>query len=55
MTTNLNELGCYLLAGQPDTARDIVTETQDAEALGLGAAFISERRAKTTRCEASVI
>ena len=43
MTTNLNELGCYLLAGQPDTARDIVTETHDAEALGLGAAFISER------------
>jgi probable F420-dependent oxidoreductase len=39
----LDELGCYLLAGQPQSARDIVTEVRDAETLGLGAAFISER------------
>jgi probable F420-dependent oxidoreductase len=39
----LDELGCYLLAGQPESARDIVTEVRDAEALGLGSAFISER------------
>jgi len=37
------ELGCYLLAGQPESARDIVTEVRAAETLGLGAAFISER------------
>jgi probable F420-dependent oxidoreductase len=36
-------LGCYLLAGQPDSARDIVAEVREAEALGLDAAFISER------------
>lgn len=39
----LDELGCYLLAGQPDSARDIVDEVRDAEKLGLGSAFISER------------
>lgn len=38
----LEELGCYLLAGQPESARDIVAEVRDAETLGLGAAFISE-------------
>ncbi len=36
-------LGCYLLAGHPDTSRDLVQEVQDAERLGLDAAFISER------------
>jgi probable F420-dependent oxidoreductase len=39
----LDELACYLLAGQPESARDIVSEVRDAELLGLGAAFISER------------
>jgi probable F420-dependent oxidoreductase len=39
----LDELACYLLAGQPETARDIVSEVKGAEELGLGAAFISER------------
>jgi probable F420-dependent oxidoreductase len=39
----LDELACYLLAGQPESARDIVAEVRDAEELGLGAAFISER------------
>ncbi len=36
-------LGCYLLAGQPESSRDIVAEVQKAEELGLEAAFISER------------
>ena len=43
MTTLLPELGCYLLAGQPRSARDLVGEVIDAERLGLGTAFISER------------
>ncbi len=43
MNSVLDELGCYLLAGQPDSSRDLVAEVRDAEALGLGAAFISER------------
>lgn len=37
------ELGCYLLAGQPDSSRDILDEARAAERLGLGTAFISER------------
>jgi probable F420-dependent oxidoreductase len=36
-------LGCYLLAGHPDSSRDLVDEVRQAERLGLGAAFISER------------
>ena len=39
----LPELGCYLLAGQPRSARDLVAEVVDAEKIGLGTAFISER------------
>ncbi|MEM7410494.1 MAG: TIGR03857 family LLM class F420-dependent oxidoreductase [Myxococcota bacterium] len=37
------ELGCYLLAGQPKSVRDLLTEARDAEALGIGTAFLSER------------
>jgi len=37
------ELGCYLLAGQPKSPRDILVEAREAEELGLGTAFISER------------
>jgi alkanesulfonate monooxygenase SsuD/methylene tetrahydromethanopterin reductase-like flavin-dependent oxidoreductase (luciferase family) len=43
VTTLLPELGCYLLAGQPRSARDLIGEVIDAETLGLGTAFISER------------
>lgn len=46
MDTNsrvLSELGCYLLAGQPKSTRDILAEARDAEAMGLGTAFLSER------------
>lgn len=38
-----NELGFYTLAGAPDTTRDLIAEVQAAEALGIGACFISER------------
>lgn len=37
------ELGFYALAGAPDSPRAIIDEVRDAEALGLGTAFISER------------
>ena len=39
----LGELGFYALAGAPDSPRAILDEVRDAEALGLGTAFISER------------
>lgn len=39
----LCELGFYALAGHSATPRDLVAEVADAEALGLGAAFVSER------------
>jgi probable F420-dependent oxidoreductase len=41
--TDLNELGFYVLAGAPKTPVDLVSEVRNAEALGLGSAFISER------------
>jgi probable F420-dependent oxidoreductase len=37
------ELGFYTLAGAPQSPRDMLGELRDAEALGLGAAYISER------------
>ncbi len=37
------ELGFYTLAGAPESPRDLIDEVHDAEAMGLGAAFISER------------
>jgi len=39
----LLELGFYTLAGHSGTPRDLVGEVADAERLGLGSAFISER------------
>ena len=36
-------LACYLLVGQPSSSRHLVSEARQAEALGLDAAFISER------------
>ena len=38
-----HELGFYALAGQPKSPRDIIEELQQAEAMGLGTAFLSER------------
>jgi probable F420-dependent oxidoreductase len=37
------ELGFYMLAGQPESPRELIAELHDAEALGFGTAFISER------------
>ena len=37
------ELGFYTLAGAPKSPRDMLGELADAEAMGLGTAFISER------------
>jgi len=42
-TEQLNELGFYTLAGAPRSPRDLVGEVNDAERLGLGSCFISER------------
>ena len=39
----MNELAFYTLGGAPRTPRELVAEVQQAEALGLGAVFISER------------
>ncbi len=39
----LDELAFYTLAGQPESSRDLIGEVRDAEAMGLGTAFVSER------------
>jgi len=39
----LEELGFYTLAGQPESSRDVLDEVRDAEAMGFGTAFVSER------------
>jgi len=49
----LTELGFYTLAGQPASARALVDEVRDAETLGLGTAFISERYNKKEACTLS--
>jgi probable F420-dependent oxidoreductase len=49
----LEELAFYTLAGQPASARALVDEVRDAEALGLGTAFISERYNKKEACTLS--
>jgi probable F420-dependent oxidoreductase len=38
-----NELGFYTLPGAPRSPRDLIQEAHDAERIGLGACFISER------------
>lgn len=42
-TPRFPELGFYTLAGGAQDPRDLLTECRDAEELGLGAVFISER------------
>ena len=37
------ELGFYTLAGAPESPRELLDEVRQAEAMGLGACFISER------------
>jgi probable F420-dependent oxidoreductase len=39
----MNELGFYTLAGQPRSPRELLDEVREAESLGIGACFISER------------
>lgn len=39
----LDELGFYTLAGAPESPAELLGEVDEAEALGLGSAFISER------------
>lgn len=39
----MNELGFYTLPGAPRSPRDLIEEVRAAEALGIGACFISER------------
>lgn len=39
----LDELGCYTLAGAPRDPRALIAEVAEAERLGLGTIFISER------------
>lgn len=39
----MNELGFYTLAGAPESPRDLIDEVRQAEDLGLGSAFVSER------------
>lgn len=43
MNQRHGELGCYLLGGQPTGAREALAEVLQAEEMGLGTAFISER------------
>lgn len=43
MNGQLDELGFYLLAGQPTSSRPALDEVRQAEEMGLGTAFISER------------
>ena len=42
-STRMNELGFYTLPGAPKSPHDLLAEVADAEAMGLGACFISER------------
>lgn len=37
------EIGFYTLAGAPESPRDLIVEVQQAEQMGIGSAFISER------------
>ena len=39
----MNELAFYTLAGAPESPRDLIEEVQQAEDMGIGNAFISER------------
>ena len=52
----LNELGFYLLAGHSDNPAELIEQVRAAEAMGLGAGFISERynvKDATTLCGAA--
>lgn len=42
-TTKFSELSCYLLPGHTTTPVDAIGEAKQAEALGLGKVWLSER------------
>lgn len=42
-TTQMNELAFYTLAGAPESPRRLIDEVRQAEELGIGSAFVSER------------
>jgi len=42
-TTEFPELSCYLLPGHTSTPADALEQARDAEALGLGRVWLSER------------
>jgi len=55
MSERMNELGFYALAGAATSPRELIAECRDAEAMGLGSAFLSERfnvKEATTICGA---
>lgn len=39
----VKELGCYALGGAPASSREVIDESRDAERLGFGTVFLSER------------
>jgi probable F420-dependent oxidoreductase len=43
VSTDLPELGFYTLAGHAENPRELIDEVRTAEAIGLGAVFVSER------------
>ncbi len=43
MSDLMKEIGFYTLAGAPKSPRELIDEVQDAEAMGIGNCFISER------------
>ncbi|MCB1005653.1 MAG: TIGR03857 family LLM class F420-dependent oxidoreductase, partial [Acidimicrobiales bacterium] len=49
----LDELGFYVLPGQPDSTRDLVDEIREGERLGFGTVFVSERYNKKEACTLS--
>lgn len=49
----LDELGFYVLPGQPDSARDLIDEVREGERLGFGTVFVSERYNKKEACTLS--
>src|SRR3954471_16550822 len=56
VTEQLGELGFYTLAGHTDSPGDLLEEVRQADTLGLGAAFVSERfnfKDATTLCGAA--
>jgi len=42
-TASFNELGYYALGGHVESPRDLIAECHEAETMGLGATFLSER------------